>query len=169
MISQPPAPSHTTNHLMLNGEAVMPNRELLLLEGLRNPSIEWKISHKRDHRSWRSGEETDPCHHSLATSCDVMSPRATSSRGNRLGQMHVGTDWHTTESVTLTARTGEHEVVLNKTAVNSYSHRTRAGIDKSWFTVEFFDPHEDARRLSVDGSKFPVLRDLFEEIASRVQ
>ncbi len=169
MISQPPASSRTMDPSIHLGDAVMPTRELLLLEGLRNPSIEWKISHKRDHRSWRSGEETDPCHHSLATSCDVMSPRATSSRGNRLGQMHVGTDWHTTERVTLTARTGEHEVVLNKTAVNSYSHRRRAGIDKSWVTVEFSDPLENARRLSLDGSKFAVLRDLFEEIASRVQ
>lgn len=81
-------------------------------------------------------------------------------------QIHVGIDWHTAESVTLSARTGEYEVVLTKTAVNSYSHRTRTGIDKSWVTVEFFDPHEHARRLSLDGSTFPEVRDLFEEIAS---
>jgi hypothetical protein len=80
---------------------------------------------------------------------------------------HVGMDWHTVESETLSAQTELYTVSFKKTGVNSYSHQFRERYDRQWYVAEFVSRDEHGQRLVLDETKFPVLESLFQAIAAR--
>jgi hypothetical protein len=159
--------SVTSKNTSDSASPVMPSREEALIEALREPALVWKSARTREHRSWESGGGSDPRCPDLDPLSDTGILQAASGLRSRSMPRHVGMDWHTVESETLSAQTEQYTVSFKKTAVNSYSHQLRESYVRQWYVAEFVRRDDKDQRLVLDQAKFPVLESLFHEIAAR--
>ncbi len=148
----------------------LPSREQVLLELLSDPSLAWNASRARDDVTWDSINGQDPTTALLGDLDDIGRPmRRHDSRVRNHGLQpmkgHTGIDWHTVELETLSTTTENYDIVLRKTRVNSYSHRTRVHFDNTSYSAEFSDREDKSQRVAVDGQHHPALEKLFNQIA----
>jgi hypothetical protein len=161
--------SHTTPNKIHSSDVVMPGREQVLLDTLRDSSLVWQSAHKRDSRSWRSGGGSDPFRPNLDPLSERELTPTNSGISKRSLEGDIGLDWHTVEESTLTTQTEDHDVILQKTLVNSYSHQVRKSMNRRSYTAEFVSRHDKDQRCSLNDSTCPAVRDLFEELSAKIQ
>jgi hypothetical protein len=170
MSNNPVGHGHSQSTALELDKVVLPARAQMLIESLRDPALQWRSSHTQGREAWESDRGVDPTRPVLET--DYPSSRrghSTSVRGGSFGpRPHAHVDWHTTDSVVLASSTDLYEVILRKTHVNSYSHRTRTGVDKTWYSAEFRSLNGERDTVTSNDSECPILARVFEDISRKV-
>jgi hypothetical protein len=170
MNSEPVNSSRTPVNIIHSGAVVMPCREQFLLQFLQEARLEWKMTRALEHRSWESGGGSDP-------RCPDLDPPLSDRQflrtpfggfGRSMG-VHIGMDWQTINSETLSASREQYDVFVKKTIVNSYSHQVRQSITRCWYAVEVVSREDKRQIVSFDEAGFPTLGAFFEEIAAKIK
>jgi hypothetical protein len=167
-----PATSTTLPHQHSAARTHLPALDLLLLHEVNNPILSWQITKCKDRNVWESGGPSDPYRRQTNFSGEprLCEPgrNPTSRPDIRLASGRSSLDWDTTDKETLSSRTKDHKIEFSRRRSDCYSHSLRRGENKTFYELTFTSLDDTSRGITLSGSEYPQLAEMFSNIAKRI-